>query len=265
MTTVRTLLTSPRWLAGLAVAVAFALVCVWLAQWQLDRRVARADRNATVLENYDSEPVAVGPLLADGRISAEEEWTPVRLAGSYVPEQTVLVRNRPREGVNGYLVVVPLALEPPAQPGAVWVVRGWVPAGSSAEGPDAVPAPPPGTVEVVARLRAAEPASTRTSPQGQAQRLDEALLGSAGVTVDGAFGVVATETPAAADGLAPVPRPDTDPGPHLAYGVQWYLFAVAGLVIWWVLLRRHAAAGPDEGPHVADRVWTYTPGARPGG
>lgn len=264
MRTLRTLREDPRWLAGLAVVVVFALACVWLAQWQLDRRVARAERNAAVLENYDAEPVAAATLLQDAGFGLGEEWRPVRARGTYLAEETVLVRNRTQQGTNGYLVAVPFRLAPPIEPGSVWVVRGWVPSGPEADRPDAVPEPPPGQVELVARVRAAEPAWDREAPPGQTFRLDERMLGSAGVAVDTAFLVLAEEQPAGPGGLVPVPRPDTDPGPHLAYGVQWYMFAVAGFVLWGVLVRRHAAAGEQDGPAPADRVWTYDPGGRPG-
>ena len=56
-------LRDPRWLGGLAVAVVFAVVCVLLAQWQLDRRVERAARNAAVLENYDAAPAPLDDAL----------------------------------------------------------------------------------------------------------------------------------------------------------------------------------------------------------
>lgn len=261
MRTLRTLRQEPRWLAGLAVAVVFALACVWLAQWQLDRRVARAERNAAVLENYDAEPVPLADLLGeDTDVGQAIQWRPVRARGTYLADEAVLVRNRPQQGSNGYLVAVPFRLAPPADPASVWVVRGWLPSGSEASRPEFLPEPPAGQVELVGRVRSAEPAGDRDAPPGQTFRLDEQLLGSAGVDVGSAYLVLAEEQPAGDDGLAPVPRPDTDPGPHLAYGVQWYMFAVAGFVLWGVLVHRRANAEEQDGPAPADRVWTYSPG-----
>jgi cytochrome oxidase assembly protein ShyY1 len=270
-------LRDPRWLAGLAVAVVFAVVCVLLAQWQLDRRVERADRNAAVLENFDSSPVPLEQALPGSVAAAsqpwpgEREWQPVRLRGSYDAEGTVLVRNRPQGGSNGYLVAVPFRLaeaaqEPSTGPtvATVLLVRGWVPSGAAADSPDAVPAPPPGVVDVVARLRPAEAAAARTAPDGQAYRLHvPELLAGAEDPLSGAYGVVGAEAGAAPVGVVPVPRPDTDPGPHLAYGVQWYMFALAGLVIWVVLARRHAGEHPDDDldPRTAAAAgWVYDPG-----
>jgi cytochrome oxidase assembly protein ShyY1 len=266
---VRHALREPRWLAGLAVAVVFALVCVWLAQWQLDRRVQRAERNAAVLENYDAVPTDLAGLAAvtDDGVAPEEEWTPGIVRGRYVPEDTVLVRNRPQERSNGYLVAVPFeAVDAPA--GGVMtllVVRGWVPSGADAAGPETVPAPPAGEVEVLVRLRASESSATRRAPEGQTYRLHvPTLLGADGVAAErpltGGYAVLATDDGAAPAGLTAVPRPDVDPGPHLAYGVQWYLFGLAGLVIWVVLARR--AGRDDDGAAVTrrSREWVYEPG-----
>ncbi len=270
-------LRDPRWLGGLAVAVVFAVVCVLLAQWQLDRRVQRAERNAAVLENYDAAPVALldeVPADALDRAPApEEQWTPVRLQGRYDPDGTVLVRNRPQDDSNGYQVAVPFdTVLPGEEPLRLLLVRGWVPAGAGAEGPSSLPAPPDGPVEVVARLRSGESPATRTAPPGQTYRLDlPELLGAdgadgadgaaSGLVLTGAYGVVATEDGAPPAGLATLDRPDTDPGPHLAYGVQWYLFAVTGLVVWGVLARRHGQEEQEaQAQGRSPAAWVYDPG-----
>lgn len=292
-TTAARVLRDPRWLAGLAVAVVFALVCVWLAQWQLDRRVARAERNAAVLENYDSAAGRFSDVVPDldAPLGVAGEWQPVAVRGSYDPDGTVLVRNRPQGGSNGYLVATPFEVADAGATATVLVVRGWLPSGTDASSPGAVPDPPPGPVDLVVRLRAGEEPSGRAAPEGQTYRLHvPTLLTGSGRPADPflstAYGVLATEQGAPPSGVVPVPRPDTDPGPHLAYGVQWYLFALAGLGIWFVLARRHAgeqaddeqraASGPDgpagavDPPPVAGSAagrstaardgWVYDPG-----
>ena len=49
-----------------------------------------------------------------------------------------------------------------------------------------------------------------------------------GSVYTGAYGLLATETPAAADTPAPAIKPTPDEGPHLSYAVQWIVFALFG-------------------------------------
>ena len=179
-------LRDPRWLGGLAVAVVFAVVCVLLAQWQLDRRVQRAERNAAVLENYGSAPVAAGRGGARRRTRgrAPRPRSSGRRCGSqgrYDEDGTVLVRNRPQDDTNGYQVAVPFTT---VLPGG----RRRRVARSCGAGSRRAPAPPARRRARPARRhgRGRRPAAQRrvprhaTAPEGQAYRLDvPALLGPA--------------------------------------------------------------------------------------
>jgi cytochrome oxidase assembly protein ShyY1 len=277
-------LREPAWLAGLAAVTAFAAVAVLLGSWQWVRGDTADRRDAAVAARWDLAPAEASAVLGGGVATRGREWTPVLLDGRYGPG-TVLVRNRPLERRNGFLVVSPLVLDRAvAGRTTVWVVRGWSPAGD--DGPR-VGAPPPGGVSVAARVRVAEDPSGRTAPAGQAYRLAPrelaAALGPAGAP-GGANGGPAVDAAAAAvdgyavlaagqaggEGLTPLPRPARDPGPHVAYALQWWAFALAGFVGWLLFYRRAArgSAPGDAGPG-SDAVgdpWTYRPGPdhRPG-
>ncbi|WP_432537124.1 SURF1 family cytochrome oxidase biogenesis protein [Kineococcus arenarius] len=276
------LLREPGWRRGLALALAVAAVCLVLGQWQWHRRQDRLDANAPLVSNYDAAPVALDAVLpADGSPPAEDDlWTPVRVSGSYAPEGTVLVRNRQHGQAVGYDVLVPLVL---ADGTALLVDRGWVPAGSTSSAPDAVPAPPRGTVSVTARVRAWEPARDSTVPQGQVASIAPGpvaeVTGAAGVPpLRGGYAVLASEDPAALPAPATAERPEVDEGPHLAYTVQWYGFALTALVVWVVAGRRElqaralpaatgadgASAGAGSGGD-APRPGSAPEGARRGG
>jgi cytochrome oxidase assembly protein ShyY1 len=251
------LLREPRWLRGLAVAVLVALVCCALGRWQWHRREERLAANAPLVQNYDATPAPVTSVLPVGTsVRDSSVWTPVRVTGTYDTDATVLVRNRPRDDQFGYDVLVPLVQ---ADGSALLVDRGWLPAGNdSAERPDTVPAPPQGEVTVVARLRQWEDDKRGSVPAGQVTSI---ARGSVTAAVDaavdtpprllGGYAMLASETHAAGAEPATVPaaaeRPEVDEGPHLAYTVQWFGFALTALVVWVVAGRRELQARSEVG------------------
>ena len=246
-------LLTPRWLAGFALAVAFALVCVSLGLWQWDRRTARHEANMIITANYGQQPVDPAELLPPegSDLPVGDEWRPVVATGRYLAEGTVLLRQRPLDGQNGFHVLVPLLLEGAGgAPRALLVDRGFVPSGDEA-GAVEPPAAPQGEVTAVVHLRPAEEAFG-DAPEGQTRSIDPAGLAARAPTsaaladagaelVDGAYGVLAQEQPA--PGTAPqlLPAPPVDEGPHLSYAFQWWVFAAGGFVGYGVVARRHAA------------------------
>ncbi len=232
------------WVLAFLGVVVLSVVFVLLGRWQYHRHEGKVERRDRVAANYDAAPAPLADVLAPGTpVDAGLEWRPVRVEGTYLPQATVVVRNRPRDGSNGYEVLVPLRTD--AGP-LLWVDRGWVPAGEDARGPGAVPAPPAGQVTVVARVRPGEPPAGRTPPVGQALRIDlEGLdrdLARAGVEGEryAAYAVLAEETPAPASAPRLLERPDTGLGINLAYAVQWYGFAVTVYVLLGVAAVREA-------------------------
>jgi cytochrome oxidase assembly protein ShyY1 len=235
-----------RWTVYVAVAIVFAIACAFLSNWQFARNEERAAQLALVEANYDAEPRPLGEVLApSAELAASDEWTPVVLEGEYLPEDQVLVRNRPHGGTSAFEVLVPLRTEDGR---VILVDRGWVAPGDAGPEPDAVPAPPSAEVSVVVRLRPGEPAPTsgRSAPDGQVPTINLPLVAdqmAAGVELEtGAYGLLVSETPAPATAPSAVEAPTADAGPHLSYAVQWILFAVMGFVfIVYVIVteRRH--------------------------
>jgi cytochrome oxidase assembly protein ShyY1 len=240
-------LREPFWVRAAAVAVLLSVAFVLLGRWQWGRHEGRVAVAGRIDHNYDAAPVDVQALLPDptAPLAAPDEWRPVHVVGTYLPDRSVLVRNRPLDGVYGYEVVVPF--RPADGKPLLLVDRGWIPAGASGARPDAVPPPPSGTVTVVARLRPTEPPDDRTPPPGQEVHIDVPritapvvdALGAPAVTR--AYGVLATEDPRPAAVPSLLPRPDGDLGPHLAYAVQWW---AAALVVYVLLV---VYAGKEAG------------------
>lgn len=235
-----------RWGGYVALTVVFAIACGLLSWWQWSRRAEAVERIDRIEANYDAPVRRLADVLPDlEAIAAESEWQPVELRGEYVADEQLLVRNRPRNGLPGYEVLVPLR----TTDGRLFVVdRGWVPAGDDLDAPAAVPAPPADEVVVVARLRAGEPQIPgRSAPAGQLATIHLPTIGDVldGPVYTGMYGLVVDETPAAAEAPLPNLRPSLDEGSHLSYALQWIAFGVLAFIgLGWAVRReRRLAAG----------------------
>ncbi|WP_026550436.1 SURF1 family protein [Arthrobacter sp. Br18] len=220
-------LLSPRWLGWLLLVVLLAAACVGLGNWQMERRELAVAEIERIVANYEGTPVPYSAGTSSfASYSADREWTPVVLKGEYDTANQVIVRNRPLNGQPGYEVLTPLRLDDGT---AVIINRGWLPIGNDRAGrPDAVPAPSDGDVTVIARVRPGEPAVDRGAPDGQIASID--LPGYAErldypVQTD-AYGLMASESPAAAVAPVQFPKPSVNEGPHLSYSMQWFAFGV---------------------------------------
>ncbi|MAM54675.1 SURF1 family protein [Microbacterium sp. UBA3394] len=246
----RTAPTAVRWSGYVAVAVLFAIACAFLSHWQFERNESRAAELELVDRNYDAVPVGLEDLVPEGStLDPEDEWHPVVMTGEYLPTDQLLVRNRPHGGTAAFEVLVPFRLED----GRILIVdRGWVPPGESSREPDAVAAPPEGTVEVTVRLRPGEAltSSGESVDGGQIPTINLPLI--AAVVADGerveqsAYGALVSEQPAPATTLGALDDPSADPGPHLSYAIQWILFAIMGFVFIGYMIRTEIRARRDD-------------------
>jgi len=250
-----------RELVGLwLLAVLFAGACVFLGRWQLHRFQDKHAKAELVARNHAAPAVPLAQLLPTptSRLRPGDRYRAVRVQGTYDVAGTRLVRNRPHRGDGadasfGYEIVVPLVLPDGS---ALLVDRGWVPNGTSGSAPggrpDVVPAPPSGTITVVARLRTSEPARGRDLPAGQLGSLSVPQIArSTGHRVYQAYGALVSETPTTPDAPAPVDpvRPDGGEGINASYAVQWAVFALLGLGFpIWVIRRRREAAAEHAAP-----------------
>jgi cytochrome oxidase assembly protein ShyY1 len=238
--------TRRQWVTLGVAAVLLAVLCLVAARWQWHRYHQREAQIDLIESNYEAMPVPLSELVqAPGADLADDDvWRPAVVEGTYVPEATVLLRNRPVNSTPGFHVLVPFETELGGDDVVLVVDRGFVPLGEDASGPSSVPAPPDGEVQLVVTLRADEPSSSRGAPDGQVQRIStEQVLAAGpdgagwaqGQTV-GAYGQLRSEDPAPAVSPGTLPPPDTDPGSHLSYTFQWIVFAlgaVGGFVVLW--------------------------------
>lgn len=254
------------------VALAVATTCTLLGRWQWNKHVARDAVLATQNANWTAPPVALTSLVAAPATApvAADQWRSVRLTGHYLTASAVLLRNRPVNGQPAYHVLVPFQ----ADGGDVLVVdRGWVPVGNDAQRGEDVPAPPAGTVDLVARLRLPEPDSTRSAPPGQVQNFAPTQVLAAGHVPPGTpayrwYASVVSEQPGPATPLDALETPSTDPGPYLSYAIQWWVFALGALAAFGWMARREIlddVAGRTPAASNAAAGGRTTPaGGRPG-
>ncbi|MFJ5956219.1 SURF1 family protein [Paenarthrobacter sp. NPDC092416] len=218
---------SSKWLGYFVLAAVFATACVFLGRWQMDRRAETLAEINRVVSNYSATPIPYTDIKSEfDSMDPEREWTQVELRGRYDIDGQRVVRNRPLNGQPGYDVVVPFRLTTGE---AVVIDRGWLPIGNNTPGhPDVVPAPPAGEVTVVARLKPSEPKLDRGAVEGQLASID--LAGFATELpypiATGAYGQLASESPAVQPMPTAFPKPATEEGTHLSYSLQWFAFGV---------------------------------------
>jgi cytochrome oxidase assembly protein ShyY1 len=232
---------SSKWLGYLLLAAIFATGCVFLGRWQMDRRAETLAEIQRVTSNYSATPISFAQARSDfNQLEASREWTQVRLQGSYDVDGQRIVRNRPLNGQPGYEVVVPFKL---VSGETVVIDRGWLPIGNKTPGrPDSIPAPPPGQITAVVRLKHSEPTLQRGAPEGQLASIDlpaySAELGYPLMT--GAYGQLASETPPAAEMPQQFPMPSVEEGTHLSYSLQWFAFGILMFVGFGYAARQQA-------------------------
>ncbi|MFJ8693393.1 SURF1 family cytochrome oxidase biogenesis protein [Streptomyces roseolilacinus] len=255
-------LLSRQWVILTLVTLVLIPVMVELGFWQFHRHERRVSQNALIADNLRAEPVPVTELTSPGHtVPRADYWRRATATGTFDTAHEVVVRRRTNADDRvGMHVLTPLVLDGGR---VVLVNRGWVPAAPDQKAYPDVPPAPKGRVTVVGRLMADQttgssgikdlqglpPRQVMLINSGQqAERLGRPVLG----------GYLELTEPAPAGGSPePIPDPDHESiGSHMAYAVQWWLFAAGVPVGWVVLVRRErrdqaaaaAASGTADGP-----------------
>jgi len=232
-------LRQPRWLITALVVGLLAAVFVRLGFWQLDRLEERRQQNLIGEERVAAAPVDLASLLedVDGDL-ASTEYRRVSVEGVFDVAEEVLIRSQVELGQAGFHVITPISSD---EHWSVLVNRGWVPL--SMDQPPVAAGAPPGEVEVEGwiHLSQTKPALGPEDPPGELSvfnRVDiDRIAEQTAYPLAPVYMVLVGEE---SDDLPiPVDLPDfEEQGPHLAYAIQWFGFAVVGLVGFFFLLRR---------------------------
>lgn len=237
----------PRHLGLLAVAVLVVIAFVQLGRWQLGVAEDEALRES-LKEAQSRQPVAIETVLRPHLDFPNTLSThPVSAVGEFGTDQ-VIVAGRRLDGRTGYWVVAPLKV---AATGAnLPVLRGWVPS------PEQAPPVPSGTVTVTGGLAPPEsPYAGSPPPEGQLGSIDTSVLVNRWPgELYNAFVFQKSETPApsaaALGALERVPTPTGDTGikwRNAAYAMQWWVFALFALYLWWRTVREDTVREDTEG------------------
>ncbi|WP_019885239.1 SURF1 family protein [Streptomyces purpureus] len=249
-------LLSRQWVILTLITLVLIPTMVELGFWQFHRHEKRVAQNALIAGNLRAEPVPVTALTSPGHtVPRADYWRRVTATGTFDTAHEVVVRRRTSASDKvGVHVLTPLLLKDGR---AVLVNRGWIPAAPNQMAFPEVPPAPRGEVTVTGRLKADETTSAsgikdlRGLPPRQIMLISSGQQAKAlGRQVLGGY-IEQTSPEPAAETPELIPEPDHDSiGAHMAYAVQWWLFA-AGVPVGWVILvrrekrdREEAAAAP---------------------
>jgi surfeit locus 1 family protein len=231
---------TPRGAILTTLIIGLALGFVNLGLWQLERHRERGVENQVMSARLQSDSIPVSTLLTSvGSDLSSLEYRPVLVEGEYLPELEMLVRNMTNRGQAGFHVITPLQT---ADAGVVLVNRGWVPL--SMDEPPVESRPPSGTVEVegLVRLTQLRPSVGRVEPDGVLSVVSRVDIDRLSQQLPGEVAPVWVQALDTGDDIqelpVAVPVPDfTDAGPHLLYAIEWFAFALTGIVGFFFLVR----------------------------
>ena len=246
---------TPRWLVAHIVVVVVVVVFSNLGFWQLNRLDQRRVENAVGESRFNSEPEDLDGMLASVGVDLDSlVYRRAVVSGEFDPDGEVLIRSQVYRGNAGFHIITPLITE---EGEAVLVNRGWVPLVT-----DQVPvvqAPPrSGNVEVFGWLnvtKARGALGPRDPQEGRLVAMSRVDIDRIQSQVTYRLRPVYLSSLDEGEAGLPVPpiRPRfDDEGPHLGYAVQWFGFALIGVIGYGFLIRRTLAVSPVPEPPQSD-------------
>lgn len=234
------------------VALLIVIAFIQLGRWQLG--VAEDEALRESLEKARAQqPVAVETVLRPHVDFPNNLSTrPVSATGEFGTDQ-VIVAGRRLDGRTGFWVVAPLKVS--ATGATLPVLRGYV------TSTDDAPPVPSGTVTVTGGLAPPEsPYAGQSPPEGQLGSIDTSVLvGRWPGDLYNAFVFQQSETPApsatALGSMVRVPTPTGETGlkwRNAAYALQWWVFAIFALYLWWRTVRHDVEEAGDNGARDSD-------------
>ena len=241
---------TPGWILAAVFVLLFTYFAFnTLAPWQLGKNTKRTEFNDRLKAAMEQAPVPVSEVLPkdpEKPVEEAQEWRHVTLQGKLLPQQEVLLRNRPVESAPAYQVITPFETTDGT---TVLVNRGWVPAEGGENRPELIAKAPDGEMELSGYVRLGEGKNDRgvIDAEGRKQTTSvsaEQIGAATGLTLAHDYVQLDEQsTEAIADragdeGVAPhpIPLPKIESGPYLSYGIQWIAFGIiAPILLGWFI------------------------------
>lgn len=232
---------APRWIVAHILVAVVAVLFISLGFWQLRRLDERQLENAVGEARYLAEPAEVRSLVVAAAQDTDSLQYRSGLAeGEYRTEDEVLIRSQVFRAEAGFHVITPLLLEDGT---AVLVNRGWIPLVL-----DQVPvtdAPPEedrlvveGWIDLTEERGALSPTDPSDGRLVVLNRVDiERIQQQVPYQLLPVYLNPVTERDLGLPVTVAPPMFD-DEGPHLGYAIQWFSFALIGVIGYFVLMRR---------------------------
>ncbi|MCP2635132.1 SURF1 family protein [Microbacterium sp. HD4P20] len=237
----------PQWIGMLLLCLVVAGVFAWLGQWQLGRAIDTdpPPPGATEQVRPLDEVAQPGQYLPEPLVGQR-----VETAGTWVPEDFLIVASRFNDGVGGYWVTGQLRLTEPEQPTSIAVALGWAATEDEAHAAiERLEAEASGSrsepVEVTGRLISDEgplPPPSGADPQTMTRMSPAALLGRWHDVEDVDVYRPYLASTAPFGGLTAIASPAPDESSNvnwlnIFYAAEWAVFAGFAFYLWYRLAR----------------------------
>ena len=223
-------LIKPRWIALTLFLLILIYLFIRLSNWQFDRYDQRVLRNESTNVALSLAPKKIDAV---SQMSGLKQWEKIELTGSYLSDQSKLVRKQYLENNLGFWVITPFKIQNGEN---ILVNRGWIPIGSSASSNQSIPLAPVGTVNLEGYLQPFNESITQPKdlPLNQVNTIDYKYFES---EIANNFYVQVAKSSPMDNQVAIIPLPELSNGPHFSYAIQWILFALLLPIGWYVLLK----------------------------
>ena len=203
-------------------AVAF---CIRLGFWQFDRYELRHEITKDI-----SAALAQEAITLDGtNQNRADAWMKVTIKGNFDAAYQKVFRGhyfQERYGLEVLSLFIPSDAEIPP----IWVDRGWIETNKSAASSSNIPPPPQGTITINGILRKYDDPTAAKGvffalPAPRIGRIDELSLQES-YSGETFHKYLKLQGSLVGSELAITPLVPPGEGPHLAYAIQWWIFAL---------------------------------------